>query len=72
MPQSLAIFLISSAIFVCGGPGAERASFSVSAKVGVITLLQPHQMPLRSDCGLEQGAAFVLVLFHNPGAGSLH
>lgn len=45
---------------------------ALSAKVGVAILLQPHQMPLGSACGLEPSAAFVLVLFHNPGAGSLH
>jgi hypothetical protein len=72
MLQALGVFLISSAIFVCGGPGSERASFSLSAKVGVTTLLQPHQMVLGSDCGLAWRAALVLVLFHNPGAGSLH
>lgn len=55
-----------------GGPGAERAAFSKSAKVGVTTLSRPRQMPLSSDCGLEQSPAFASVLFHNPRAGSLH
>lgn len=66
MPESL----ISSAILVFGGPGVERASFSKSAKVGA--LLSHSLMPLGSDCGLELSAAFILALFHNPSAGSLH
>lgn len=64
--------LLLSAIFVFGGLGAESTSFNQSAKVGVTALLQPHQMPLGSGCGLEQSAAFILVLCHNPRAGSLH
>lgn len=54
--------LLLSAILVFGGLGAESTSFTQSAKVGVTTLLQPHQMPLGSGCGLEQSAAFILVL----------
>lgn len=65
MSPSLAIFL-SLQPFSRRGPGAERASFILSAKVGVTTLLQPHQMPLGSDCGLEQSEAFVLVLISQP------
>lgn len=59
-------FFLSLQPFLCGEPGAKRASFSLSAKVGITTLLQPHQMPLSSDCGLEQSAAFVLVLISQP------